>query len=1054
MKIIVVVLLLNSVWESTCSIFCKGGALCYKFRPSACQVIRGMITRTRYAQSHVDALRKSVVAALEVGVHTHTSRIWWDQLCGSLIMSTTATQQIGSLYEVLFLVATNLNVAIGDEVDFAGIIGLTGFCAEHRESIERLLWEAHMRTWSNRPVEGGARTSLVELQSRYGYAANLPIYCPSLFASSERVRMISLAQRLFMGTVSHGARGAFTTVQFTPGRSLDSLEQLNTPSATKRVRVVEGPSIPDPTQQPIRLDEWFVGLALEMFTPDAQIFRPLRTSIFDQSRAAELLVGSGNVNEPKLRALGRFLAAAVIEQIPVPIYLSVSAYAFLTGLPLTLEDAEEADIPAVQPAALVPGSLQLQETPPVMTTEQFEATAEWTIVKAGFNSIIPERDMAGRVRAADFQSLVSGARSINIDDFSAHVQLDGITRDGDDQFEWLLTELRQSDENARKFLRFVTGSSQLPIGGFSALSHPITITRWAYDADTARPMADRSTSTLTLPVYTSPEVQGLRFASIFSDLATAPNRRFSRPDPKLTSPVCLRIPLGPVLPLEWVTEMTATVVQVVLDVQLEGKSPRPQTDVLWQRNCGRALIEAANERLHTTPDILLPLFTLAAIPTGLYGRRGIGARARKLDKFCEANPQRIREWLTAYSLKHPAAHRLATWHLPDVESRKREAILSGFGGELPEWCESLFTQGPLSLRIWALRQRIYALFLTGSEKNGLVLRAVPRMSALAHSIPFLMADSDSLRGGVAWIEFDGEEARGPGVARDWFSEMTRGFMNHQPPLVQLSSEAPHYLQLAPVLPDGGMRLLEALGRFMALAVIQNVPVAINFPVMLFARLIDKKISSDDIKQDEPGLFTTLTYALNCPEDELEYLGAIELNGVYVDLTADNRVEVIERKVNSLIGQEFDQRIDVMKRGFLDALGPAMVDFPLSAVDIKDTVIGTPVIDIDDLMRNVQLHGYKIDSPQIVWLRALLESYDAGMRKKFLRFVTGLETLPAGGFGSLPTPVAIHKRRGIDTLPTSSTCFNLYRLPKYRTEQALRELVTRGLNWGDGAFGNY
>ncbi|KNC69430.1 hypothetical protein SARC_18059, partial [Sphaeroforma arctica JP610] len=51
--------------------------------------------------------------------------------------------------------------------------------------------------------------------------------------------------------------------------------------------------------------------------------------------------------------------------------------------------------------------------------------------------------------------------------------------------EWLFNVIsKYSSEEQRKFLQFVTGAPQLPVGGLAALTPPLTVVRVRSDVDT------------------------------------------------------------------------------------------------------------------------------------------------------------------------------------------------------------------------------------------------------------------------------------------------------------------------------------------------------------------------------------------------------------------------------------------------------------------------------------------------------------------------------------------------------------------------------------------
>jgi E3 ubiquitin-protein ligase HUWE1 len=96
-------------------------------------------------------------------------------------------------------------------------------------------------------------------------------------------------------------------------------------------------------------------------------------------------------------------------------------------------------------------------------------------IRAGFEEVIPLALMNGIVNAEDFRSIVFGNPVISVDDLIANVNLVGFRPDSL-QIIWLWNLLRTfSQDEMKSFLRFVTSSTQLPIGGFANLPSPLTI---------------------------------------------------------------------------------------------------------------------------------------------------------------------------------------------------------------------------------------------------------------------------------------------------------------------------------------------------------------------------------------------------------------------------------------------------------------------------------------------------------------------------------------------------------------------------------------------------
>jgi len=103
-------------------------------------------------------------------------------------------------------------------------------------------------------------------------------------------------------------------------------------------------------------------------------------------------------------------------------------------------------------------------------------------------------------------------------------------------------------------------------------------------------------------------------------------------------------------------------------------------------------------------------------------------------------------------------------------------------------------------------------------------------------------------------------------------------------------------------------------------------------------------------------------------------------------------------------------------------------------------------DVEDLRAaTVYGGGYHEGSPVIQWLWTLLrEHLDVEDMGRFLMFTTSCSRPPLLGFGTLFPKFCIHRVPDPDRLPTASTCANLFKLPEYRSFEALKAKVTQAI----------
>jgi hypothetical protein len=251
------------------------------------------------------------------------------------------------------------------------------------------------------------------------------------------------------------------------------------------------------------LRDWFSLIAGAVsFRPTdddhvAPMFSPREGTPFDE-------IFRNNTRD-NYNALGRVFALSIIHGLPLGIVLPDYFYKKLLGLTLVLDDMKgflpdeeygpleyamdqartEDEMESVfgQPltgsganedVSLANRNVQLAAALDNFCTngspEKFRAMAD------GLFSVIP-RQLFSHVSPQDLASFIRGAHEIDISGMRQYSQTEklGYQRNST-QIEWLFTVLEEYDQPMRsKFLRFVTGRSVLPTGGFSALRPAIQI---------------------------------------------------------------------------------------------------------------------------------------------------------------------------------------------------------------------------------------------------------------------------------------------------------------------------------------------------------------------------------------------------------------------------------------------------------------------------------------------------------------------------------------------------------------------------------------------------
>lgn len=146
--------------------------------------------------------------------------------------------------------------------------------------------------------------------------------------------------------------------------------------------------------------------------------------------------------------------------------------------------------------------------------------------------------------------------------------------------------------------------------------------------------------------------------------------------------------------------------------------------------------------------------------------------------------------------------------------------------------------------------------------------------------------------------------------------------------------------------------------------------------------------------------------------------------------------------------------------FLKGLGSMISPSWLSMFNQQElqTLVGgaASAINVGDLRANTSYGGvYTIgsdglehESVQLFW--QVMESLPDDDRRKVLKFVTSTPRAPLLGFGSLTPRFSIRDSGSDNTrLPSTSTCVNLLKLPRYQTFEVCRTKLLQAVNAGAG-----
>ncbi|WAR01500.1 UBE3B-like protein, partial [Mya arenaria] len=350
------------------------------------------------------------------------------------------------------------------------------------------------------------------------------------------------------------------------------------------------------------------------------------------------------------------------------------------------------------------------------------------------------------------------------------------------------------------------------------------------------------------------------------------------------------------------------------------------------------------------------------------------------------------------------------------------------------------------------------------------------MQKIPHIIPFsedgyrqlAQQPARSMKGliRVRFINEQGLDEAGidqDGVFKEFLEETINRVTSEQ----KLFPSSTSYIQ------ENHLHLFEFVGKMLAKAVYE-VPFAPFFLTQILGHGTSSTYSSlDELPSLDPDLAKNFDLDLTFCYDE-DIMGRVETHelvpgGKAIPVTNDNKIRYVHLMAHFRMYRQIREQTLAFIRGFKSLVNAEWLNM-FSSPELQKLMSGdTADMDISDLRKHTQYYGgYHNNHKVINWLWDVLEKdFNPKDRAAFLKFVTSCSKSPLLGFAHLEPPFSIRcdtgdtvgsvlkgffnirKREPVGRLPTSSTCFNLLKLPNYQKKATLREKLKYAIHSNTG-----
>ncbi|KAF8796101.1 Ubiquitin-protein ligase E3B like protein [Argiope bruennichi] len=335
-----------------------------------------------------------------------------------------------------------------------------------------------------------------------------------------------------------------------------------------------------------------------------------------------------------------------------------------------------------------------------------------------------------------------------------------------------------------------------------------------------------------------------------------------------------------------------------------------------------------------------------------------------------------------------------------------------------------------------------------------------------------------------------------GVFKEFLEETIKKVFDPSLNLFRATSEERLYPSPTSNIHENHLSLFEFVGKMLGKAVYEGIVVDVPFASFFLSQVLGHTHSAlyssiDELPSLDPELYKSLTYikhytgdlhdldlTFSIDEDCMGQLVTHELvpGGKAIPVTSENKISYIHLMAHFRMHVQIHDQTNAFLRGFRSIVNPDWLQM-FSTPELQRLISGdnTPV-DLVDLRKHTKYFGGFHNNHRVInWLWDVLEKdFTQEEHRMFLKFVTSCSKPPLLGFAHLEPAFSIRcvevsddqdtgdtvgsvlrgfftirKKDPVNRLPTSSTCFNLLKLPNYQKKSTLREKLRYAINCNTG-----
>ncbi|XP_041363097.1 probable E3 ubiquitin-protein ligase HERC4 [Gigantopelta aegis] len=362
------------------------------------------------------------------------------------------------------------------------------------------------------------------------------------------------------------------------------------------------------------------------------------------------------------------------------------------------------------------------------------------------------------------------------------------------------------------------------------------------------------------------------------------------------------------------------------------------------------------------------------------------------------------------------------------------------------------------------RRNFTSLFLPIDPVNPCLLLFVTRTNLVRDTLEQLSKHSSADLKKPLKIVFVGEEAiDGGGLKKEFFLLLLREVLDPKYGMFKYDEES--HLQWFNSQTFEDKSMFHLIGVLCGLAIYNFTIIDLQFPQALYKKLLNRKVTLDDLKELLPSVGRSLQHVLDYEGDDIEAVLGITFeisvdvfgelktrelcpDGAKKAVTKENKREYVDLYIDYVFNKAAETQYDAFSSGFLKVCGGRVLEL-FHPQELQAMVVGNENYDFIELEKNTEYKGeYHRYHQTIQFFWEVFHEMSMDDKKKFLVFLTGSDRIPI--FGMQYVKIVIQPTGGGDDfLPVAHTCFNLLDLPKYSSKTILRDKLVLAIQQTEG-----